>query len=110
MSEFKPEFVNRFDEVCQFHSLSKENLVKVIDLIINSVNKTLASQKIIVRLDEGAKELLVDKGYDPDMGARPMRRIVQKTVENIVAKMVLSGNASSGAEIIVTPEMIEGEL
>lgn len=110
LSEFKPEFVNRFDEVCQFHPLSKENLVKVVDLMINSVNKTLAPQKIIVRLDERAKELLVDKGYDSEMGARPMRRIVQKTVENIVAKMVLSGNADSGAEITITSEMIEGEL
>ena len=61
-------------------------------------------------LDGPAKELLVEKGYDPEMGARPMRRIVQKTVENIVAKMVLSGNADSGTEIMITPEMIESEL
>ena len=110
LSEFKPEFVNRFDEVCQFHPLSKENLLKVIDLMIQSVNKTLAPQKITVMLDGPAKELLVEKGYDPEMGARPMRRIVQKTVENIVAKMVLSGNADSGTEIMITPEMIESEL
>lgn len=110
LSEFKPEFVNRFDEICQFHELSRENLLKVIDLMIASVNKTLAPQKISVTLGEGAKELLVERGYDPKMGARPMRRIVQKTVENIVAKSVLEGSAESGAEVLITREMIENEL
>ena len=110
LSEFKPEFVNRFDEICQFHELSRENLLKVIDLMIASVNKTLAPQKISVMLDTGAKELLVERGYDPKMGARPMRRIVQKTVENIVAKSVLEGSTESGAEVLITREMIENEL
>ena len=110
LSEFKPEFVNRFDEICQFHALSTDDLLKVVGLIIDSVNKTLAPQKISVSIDEDAKKLLVERGYDPKMGARPMRRIVQKTVENIVAKMVLSGAIDSGANVVITKEMLEAEL
>lgn len=110
LSEFKPEFVNRFDEICQFHVLSTDDLLKVVGLIIESVNKTLAPQKISVSIDEDAKKLLVERGYDPKMGARPMRRIVQKTVENIVAKMVLSGAIDSGANVVITKEVLEAEL
>ena len=107
---FKPEFLNRFDEICAFEPLSKEVLVQIIDLILKGVNKTLEPQKISVTVDEGGKKLLVDAGYDPKLGARPMRRIVQKTVENIVAKNVLSGEASNGEKIHITTEMIRTEL
>ncbi len=105
--QFKPEFLNRFDEICVFQPLAKADLMKIVDLMIKSVNKTLAPQKISVTLADDAKALLVERGYDPQMGARPMRRIVQKTVENLVAKMVLSGQAGSGATIYITREMIE---
>ena len=108
--EFKPEFLNRFDEICLFKPLSPEDCLKVLDLIIVGVNKTLASQKIAVNVDDDAKQLLVQRGYDPELGARPMKRIVQKTVENLVAKFMLSGQVGSGATIRVTREMIEGEL
>lgn len=105
---FKPEFLNRFDEICVFKPLSKEDLIKVVDLMIGSVNKTLATQKITVTLTDGAKALLVERGYDPQMGARPMRRMVQKSVENLVAKLVLSGQVGSGATVNITEEMLEG--
>ncbi len=104
---FKPEFLNRFDEICVFKPLSKTDLVKIVDLMIKSVNKTLAPQKISVTLTNDAKELLVERGYDPQMGARPMRRIVQRTVENLVAKLVLSGQIGSGTTIQITKDMIE---
>ena len=107
---FKPEFLNRFDEICAFEPLSKESLIQIIDLILKGVNKTLEPQKISVTVDEGGKKLLVDAGYDPKLGARPMRRIVQKTVENIVAKNVLSGETDSGEKIHITTEMIRNEL
>ena len=107
---FKPEFLNRFDEVCLFKPLSPMDCLAVLDLIIEGVNKTLAPQKINVALEQDAKELLVERGYDPQLGARPMRRIVQKTVENIVAKQMLSGMAESGTTVKVTREMIEEEL
>ena len=104
--EFKPEFLNRFDEICLFKPLSKEDLVGVLDLIIASTNKTLAPQKISVSLTPEAKQILIEKGYDPKMGARPMRRIVQKTVENIVAAAILSGAAQPGSTLTITPNEI----
>ena len=108
--QFLPEFLNRFDEICIFQPLSKENLLKVIDLILNSVNSSLAPQKISVSLDPPAKQLLVEKGYDPRLGARPMRRVVQKSVENLVAKAVLSGTATPGTTLHLTAEQISAEL
>ena len=109
-NEFRPEFLNRFDEICLFKPLSKDDLIKILDLIMKSVNKNLDGQKITVRLDDSAKELLIEKGYDPKMGARPMKRIVQKTVENIVAKNVLRNEVGAGSEVMVTGEMIGQEL
>jgi ATP-dependent Clp protease ATP-binding subunit ClpB len=85
-------------------------LRKIVDLIIQSVNKTLEPQKISVQLDEGAKDILVEHGYDPKLGARPMRRIVQNTVENLVAKMVLAGVVSNGATIDIDAGMIKSQL
>lgn len=105
-NEFKPEFLNRFDEICLFKPLSKEDLVQVLDLIIASTNKTLAPQKISVTVTPEAKQILIDRGYDPKMGARPMRRIVQKTVENIVAASILSGTAQPGSTLTITAEQV----
>lgn len=108
--EFKPEFLNRFDEICIFQPLSKADLLKVVDLMLVSINKTLASRKITVILDEDAKLLLVERGYSPQMGARPMRRIVQKTVENLLAKLMLSGDVSDGGVVHITRVMLEEQL
>ncbi|MBR3163927.1 ATP-dependent Clp protease ATP-binding subunit [Candidatus Saccharibacteria bacterium] len=105
-NEFKPEFINRFDEICIFKPLSKEDLLQIVNLILISVNKTLEPQRISVALDDEARAILVERGYDPKLGARPMRRVVQSTVENIVARAVLSGYVSSGTTLHITPEMI----
>ncbi len=105
-NEFKPEFLNRFDEICLFKPLSKEDLIDILDLIITSTNKTLEPQKISVAISPEAKQILIEKGYDPKMGARPMRRIVQKTVENIVAAAILSGAATPGSTLTITPSEI----
>lgn len=104
--EFKPEFLNRFDEICLFKPLSKEDLVQILDLMIAATNKTLEPQKISVQLTPEAKQILIEKGYDPKMGARPMRRMVQKTVENIVAAAILSGAAQPGSSLTITPSEI----
>ena len=104
--EFKPEFLNRFDEICLFKPLSKEDLTKILDLIIASTNRTLEPQRIAVNVAPEAKQILIEKGYDPKMGARPMRRIVQKTVENIVAAAILSGAATPGSTLTITPNEI----
>lgn len=108
--EFKPEFINRFDEVCVFRPLTKEELFKIVQLIVESTNKTLEPRKISVSLTDGAIAMLVDRGYDPKLGARPMRRIVQKTVENIVAKSVLTGSLTDGSNIDIDEEMIKEQL
>lgn len=104
--EFKPEFLNRFDEICLFKPLSKDDLVHILDLMIAATNKTLEPQKISVQLTPEAKQILIEKGYDPKMGARPMRRMVQKTVENIVAAAILSGAAQPGSSLTITPSEI----
>ena len=108
--EFKPEFLNRFDEICIFQPLPKEALRKIVDLIIKGVNQTLEPKKMRVELDDEAKDILVEHGYDPKLGARPMRRMVQKTVENIVAKAVLGGDLDNGGTIQIDAVMIKESL
>ncbi len=93
---FKPEFLNRFDEMVLFRPLTPEELLKVVDLMIAGVNKTLARQKVQVQLTDAAKHWLVAHGYDARLGARPLRRMVQRSVENIVAKRLLQDNFQAG--------------
>lgn len=107
--EFKPEFLNRFDEICVFKPLSKKDLGKIFDLILRGVNKTLEPQKITVEVDEDAKEFLVEKGYDPKLGARPMRRVVQSYIENTLAKAMLSGALGSGGNLRIDKAMLDAE-
>jgi len=107
---FRPEFLNRFDDIVLFRPLEPAELLQVIDLILKGVNKTLAAQKLAVTVDDDAKQLLVQAGYDPRLGARPMRRIVQRTVENIVANQVLSQQARPGSEVRVTRADVEQAL
>lgn len=101
-NQFRPEFLNRFDEIVLFRPLNQEELLQVIDLILAGINKTLAVQKVSVLVDQDAKHLLVQTGYDPRMGARPMRRIVQRAVENIVARRMLGGQVMPGEQISIT--------
>lgn len=105
-NQFRPEFLNRFDEIVVFRPFKKEELLQVCDLILAGVNKTLAVQKISVEVELGAKQLLVEHGYDPRLGARPMRRVVQKAVENTVAKQMLSGQVNPGDVIQITTEQV----
>lgn len=107
---FRPEFLNRFDDIVLFRPLEPAELLQVIDLILQGVNKTLAAQKLTVAVDDDAKQLLVQAGYDPRLGARPMRRVVQRTVENIVANQVLSQQARPGSEVRITRADIEQAL
>jgi ATP-dependent Clp protease ATP-binding subunit ClpA len=106
-NQFRPEFLNRFDEIVTFRPLDKIELLKVVDLMIASVNKTLALQKVTVSVADDAKEYLVEAGYDPRLGARPMRRVVQRAVENTVAKQMLSGNVEPGSVIEISLEQVK---
>ena len=105
--QFRPEFLNRFDEIVVFRPFAREELIQVLDLMLVGVNKTLAPQKVSVKVDAEAKQILVDKGHDPRLGARPMRRVVQRTIENLVAKQMLSGQVQPGSVIKITRDDIE---
>ncbi len=96
---FRPEFMNRFDEIVLFRPLTLEELMQVVDLLINSLNKRLGAQKVSVSLTQAAKEVLVKSGYDPRLGARPLKRVVQRAVENLVAQKMLQGNTQPGQKI-----------
>ncbi|NTW61409.1 ATP-dependent Clp protease ATP-binding subunit [Candidatus Saccharibacteria bacterium] len=98
-NQFKSEFLNRFDEIVMFRPLNKDELLRVVDLILDGVNKTLSLQKVSVNVSDEAKKYLVEVGYDPRLGARPMRRVVQRAVENNIAKKMLSGNVEPGSVI-----------
>jgi ATP-dependent Clp protease ATP-binding subunit ClpC len=97
--QFKPELVNRFDEVVLFRPLNEAELAQVAAVMLDGVNKTLATQQIRVELTPAALTQIVHQGYDPEFGARPMRRIIQKTVENAVAVKILRGEAKPGNTI-----------
>ncbi len=99
--QFRPEFINRFDEVIVFKPLGKEELRQVVDLILASINRNLALQKISLKLSDDAKDWLIDKGYDARLGARPLRRVVQRAVESLVAKKMLEGGVPPGSAIEV---------
>ena len=96
---FRPELLNRFDEIVLFRPLNEPELGQVVKLMINEVNKTLANQKITVALTDAAAAELVTAGYDPRLGARPMRRMVQRRVEDTIAEMILKGTAQPGDTI-----------
>ena len=107
---FKPEFLNRFDEIVVFRPLKPDELLKVVDLMLASVNKSLASQQITVNVADDAKRQLVTVGNDPRLGARPMRRIVQRTVENIVAKRLLQGEVAPGTTVQISLDDVNAAL
>ena len=86
---FRPEFLNRFDDIIEFNSLSKENLMKIVDLMIGDVNQMLAAQGLHVHVTEPVEEKLVTEGYNPAMGARPLRRVIQEEIEDRIADYYL---------------------
>jgi ATP-dependent Clp protease ATP-binding subunit ClpC len=106
--EFKPELINRFDEIVLFRPLNKEELGQVASLMLSEVNKTLANQNITVKLTDAALAKVVEAGYDPEFGARPMRRALQKMVEDAVAKKLLSKEAESGSIITLDVNDLSG--
>jgi ATP-dependent Clp protease ATP-binding subunit ClpC len=97
--QFKPELINRFDEIVLFRPLNESELAQVAQVMLRGVNKTLEPQRISVTLTDEALKIIVHAGYDPEFGARPMRRVIQKTVENAVANKILTGQAAPGSVI-----------
>ena len=105
---FRPEFLNRLDEIVFYKPLTKENVTKIIDLQIDKLNRRLEEQQIRLELTEAAKDAIVDASYDPQYGARPLRRYVQHTVETMLSKRILRGDINPGQTVTVDAE--NGEL
>ena len=100
---FKPEFLNRIDDIIVFHTLSKDEIGQIVDLMINSVNRrTLEQMKISIELDKDAKDYIVSKGYDSKYGARPLRRTIQNEIENVLAEKILEGEVKNGSKVLVS--------
>ena len=100
----KPEFVNRLDDLIVFHTLGRPELLQIIDLEIAKVTARIKTKEIHLVLDEKAKDLLIEKGYDPQYGARPMRRAVERHLEDPMAEEILRGNIKGGDSAVVTAE------
>jgi ATP-dependent Clp protease ATP-binding subunit ClpC len=98
---FKPEFINRLDDLIVFHTLEKPDLVKIVDLEVEKVVKRVKGKDIHLTLDATAQDFLIAKGYDPTYGARPMRRAVEKYIEDPMAEEVLRGNIKPGDSVTV---------
>ncbi len=107
-NHFRPEFLNRLDEIIMFKPLTKSNISSIIDLLINDVNKRLADKELTVKLTDAARDFIVDNGFDPMYGARPLKRYVQKTVETLAAKLILAGNIDAQSTILIDVE--DGKL
>ncbi|PJE65362.1 Clp protease [Candidatus Saccharibacteria bacterium CG10_big_fil_rev_8_21_14_0_10_47_8] len=99
--QFKPELINRFDEIVLFRPLSQAELAQVAGLMLAEVNKTLSNQNVKVELTQAALDAVVKAGYDPQFGARPMRRVIQKMVEDTIATRLLSNQAQAGSTIVL---------
>ena len=107
-NHFRPEFLNRLDEIIMFKPLTKSNISSIIDLLIKDVNKRLADKELTVKLTDAARDFIVDNGFDPMYGARPLKRYVQKTVETLAAKLILAGNIDAQSTILIDVE--DGKL
>jgi ATP-dependent Clp protease ATP-binding subunit ClpC len=104
---FRPELLNRIDEVIVFHKLAKEEIMEIVDLLMRRVREQIAVHDVVIELTEAAKSLLVEKGHDPTMGARPLRRAIQRYIEDPLADFVLGAELMPGATILV--DRREGE-
>ncbi len=98
-ASFRPEFLNRLDEIIMFKPLTKENLSGITDLLIAEINKLIADRQLKISLTDEAKAYVTDHGYDPNFGARPLKRYIQKTVETLAAKLILEGDIKEGDTI-----------
>jgi len=99
---FRPEFLNRVDEIILFHRLRRNEMGAIVDIQIARLQKLLSDRKITIELDEGAREWLADKGYDPAYGARPLKRVIQKEVQDPLAEKILMGDIVDGSHVKIT--------
>ncbi len=105
---FRPEFLNRLDETILFRPLTRADLDGIIDIMVASLRARLADKSLQLELTDAAKGLVIERGYDPLYGARPLRRTLQSSVETLLARTILSGDLAEGATITV--DVQDGEL
>ncbi|GIU99004.1 MAG: hypothetical protein KatS3mg014_0620 [Actinomycetota bacterium] len=105
---FRPEFLNRIDEVIVFHALSEEDVTQIVDLMMKRVREQLKAKDIDIELTDAAKTLLAQKGYDQALGARPLRRTIQRLVEDPLAEKILQKEFRPGQTVIV--DAVDGEI
>jgi ATP-dependent Clp protease ATP-binding subunit ClpA len=101
---FRPEFLNRIDEVIVFQRLSKEDMKRIVDLQVEDIRQRMLEQRVDVQLSEAARDWLAEKGYDPSFGARPLRRTLQRLVESPLSKKVIRGELKAGEHLQIDLE------
>src|SRR5207302_3967504 len=101
---FRPEFLNRVDDTIVFHQLTEENIVEIVDLMIGRVDSQMKNRDMAIELTSDAKRLLAKKGYDPVLGARPLRRTIQRDIEDILSEKILYGELQAGQIVVVDTE------
>jgi ATP-dependent Clp protease ATP-binding subunit ClpB len=101
-ANFRPEFLNRVDEIILFHRLKRNEMTKIVDIQMARLVKLLEDRKITLELEPSAREWLADKGWDPAYGARPLKRVIQKSVQDPLAEMILSGSIKDGEKVVVS--------
>ena len=98
---FRPELLNRIDEVIVFHKLTRDEIMTIVELLMKRLRDQMGEHEAAIELTDSAKELLVDKGYDPTMGARPLRRAIQRFIEDPLADFVLGRSLEPGSTILI---------
>ena len=101
-AHFRPEFLNRVDEIILFHRLKREHMGRIVDIQMLRLQKLLEDRKIVLTLEPKAREWLADKGYDPAYGARPLKRVIQKSVQDPLAELILSGKIKDGEKVLIS--------
>jgi ATP-dependent Clp protease ATP-binding subunit ClpB len=101
-SRFRPEFLNRVDEIILFHRLKREHMGRIVDIQMQRIAKLLEDRKITLVLEPKAREWLAEKGYDPAYGARPLKRVIQKELQDPLAELILSGEIKDGEQVTIS--------
>ena len=107
-SSFRPEFLNRLDEIICFKPLNRNNISSIVGLLVKDINRRLADRELAVELTDEACAFVAENGFDPVYGARPLKRYIQRSVETISARIILEGRATEGSTITI--DAVDGKL
>jgi ATP-dependent Clp protease ATP-binding subunit ClpC len=108
-NHFRPEFLNRIDDVIVFHQLTREQIIHIVDLMVANLDERLKAKDMGIELTQAAKDLLALRGYDPLLGARPLRRVIQREIEDALSERILFGELKAGEIIVVDVEGVEAD-